>query len=103
MFRNYYPKLCDAIKDINSLLKYFVEENIINSEDAKEIDAISLTSDKVKKILQKIEGPLKWEDPVGFCTMLNIMEEHGVQATKKLAIGVKTNLGIQSKLTVLFI
>ena len=103
MFVNQYGKFCDTIKDINSLLKYFVEKNIINSEDAEEIDDISVTSDKVRKILQKVEGPLKSDDPEGFCTMLNIMEEHGVQATKKLAIDLKKYLGMQSKLTALYL
>ena len=91
------------MQDIDNLLKYFVENEIINIEDSEKIRNISVTSNKVEIILLKIQGPLESGDPQEFYKMLRIMEEHGVQATKDLAVDLKKSLGIQSKFVVLYI
>ena len=96
LFRSKYAALCDTVKDIDSLLKYFVTENIINTEDCDKINAFSVSSDKVTHLLHLIRGPLESGYTKGFYTMLDIMEKHGVEATKTLAIEIKEKLGIKS-------
>ena len=98
LFIKEYGTLCDTIQDIDSLLQYFVTKRIIKIEDSEEFESITKTSDKVKRLLRIIQGPLKSGYTDGFYTMLDIMEEHGVQATKNLAIEIKKCLGIRSTL-----
>ena len=97
LFTKNYAKLCETIKDIDNLIKHFVAKQIISTDIAEAFDAFT-TSEKIKRLVRMIEGPLKSGDTNGFYTMLDIMEEHGVQATKNLAIDIKKSLGIQSTL-----
>ena len=99
LFIKNYANLCATMQDIDSLIKYFVTRNVINMDNEKDLDAIITTSEKIKHLLHMIEGPLKSGDTNGFYTMLDIMEKHGVQATKSLAIDIQMSLGIQSMLT----
>jgi len=92
VFTHNYSKLCNTLTDIENLLHYFVQENIIKSDDQDKINILVKTSDKVKKLLKYIGGPLKVGDSKGFYTMLDIMETHGVQATKDLANSLKSAL-----------
>ena len=97
LFTKNYAKLCATMQDIDSLIDHFVAKQIINMNKAEEFASIT-TSEKIKRLLHMIEGPLKSGDTNGFYTMLDIMEGHGVQATKNLAIDLKKSLGIQSML-----
>jgi len=93
VFTEYYPKLCNTMTDIENLLKYFVQRNIIKSEDQDVICSSNIKScDKVTAFLKYISGPLQDGNEEGFHTMLNIMEKHGVEATKKLSKELKTTL-----------
>ena len=92
VFTEHYSIFCDAVVDIDNLLKYFVEKKIIKSEDQDEINTLVKKTEKVKKLLKHITGPLEAGDSKGFYTMLDIMENHGVQATKDLAVSLKAVL-----------
>ena len=96
IFQNYYPKLCNTLVDIDNLLPYFVQENIIQVDDLEAIKAKTRTTDKVEKLLQFISGPLRAGNVRSFYSLLNIMEEHGIQTTKELATAVKGGfMGVQ--------
>ena len=81
VFQKHYAKLCNTITDINNLLKYFVSHRIINMDDEEEIKNVVVASEKVRKLLLHISGPLKANNTEGFYVMLNIMKEHGMRAT----------------------
>lgn len=82
-----YAMLCNTVTDINNLMKYFVSERIIAADEAEEIKSSALIkSEKVKKFLTNISGPLRAGDNSGFYVMLKIMNTHGTKATQNLAI-----------------
>ena len=86
IFHNYYASLCNTLTDVDHLLRYFVQANIINPNDVEEINTIIPTPKKVEKLLLHISGPLKDGDTKGFRTMLTIMKEHGNESTQNLAV-----------------
>ena len=89
VFTEHYSIFCNTLTDIDNLLKYFVQEKVIKSDDQDEINSLVKKSEKVQKLLKHIVGPLEAGDSKGFYTMLDIMENHGVQATKDLADSLK--------------
>jgi len=82
IFRKHYAMIFDSLIDVNTLLPYFVAHNIISPDD---IDEKYVKSQKVRKLLLHISGPLREGRTHGFYTLLKIMEQHGTQATRKLA------------------
>ena len=92
VFLENFSNLCNTLTDIENLLKYFIEEEIIKSEDLDEIITKTKTSDRVQKVLKHISGPLEAGDSKGFYTMLDIMKNHGLQSTKRLADSIDTEL-----------
>ena len=90
IFSEHYSTFCSTLNDIDDLLKYFVQEEVIKSDDQDEINALTETPEKVQKLLKHISGPLEAGDSKGFYIMLDIMDNHGVQATKELANSLKT-------------
>ena len=92
IFTRHYASLCNTLTDVDHLLPYFVQENIINTSNEEEINAITTTSNKVRKLLSHICGPLTAGDAKGFHTMLTIMKEHGNQSTKDLAVRMSHEL-----------
>ena len=77
--------LCNTITDIDDLLKYFVAEKIITLNEEEKIKSSATKSDKVRKLLLNISGPLKAGNTNGFYTMLKIMKDRGTKATQNLA------------------
>ena len=94
IFKSHYALLCDTLTDVDHLLRYFVQNSIITTDDVEEINVLATTSKKVEKLLSHISGPLKAGDAKGFHTMLTIMKDHGNQSTKDLA--VKMSLEVTS-------
>ena len=92
IFHSYYASLCNTLTDVDHLLRYFVQENIINPNDVEEINAITATPKKVEKLLLHISGPLRAGDTKGLYTMLTIMKEHGNQSTHDLAVRMSHEL-----------
>ena len=94
VFTNHYAKLCNTLTDIDNLLPYFVEENIISINDVDEINAIvpSTKKLKVQKLMTHISGPLTAGNTEVFYTMLRIMEDYGHQATQQLADQINRSL-----------
>ena len=82
IFREHYAMFFDCLTDINTLLPYLLAEDIISLDD---IDGNDVKSEKVKKLLSHILDPLRAGNTHGFYTLLKIMEQHGTQATRKLA------------------
>ena len=96
VFTENYSNFCNILTDIENLLQYFVQEKIIKPEDQDDIKIPAKTQDKVKNLLKYIADPLQAGNSKGFYTMLNIMENHGIQATKDLAESLKTILSTGS-------
>ena len=92
IFTRHYASLCNTLTDVDHLLPYFVEENIICNSDVESIDATTTTSHKVRKLMSHISGPLTAEDTKGFHTMLTIMKDHGNQSTKDLAVKMSSEV-----------
>ena len=92
LFNKYYFKLCHTLTDIDDLLPYFVQENIIKIDELEEIKFPSTKKDKVQKLLVHISGPLEAGNTKVFHTMLRIMEEHGHDATQQLADQIRRSL-----------
>ena len=100
VFKESYALLCNTITDINKLLKYFVAEKIITTDEEEEIKTYTIKSERVSKLLLNISGPLEAGDSNGFYTMLQIMKTYGVDATQRLANQIITRVD-KSKLPIL--
>ena len=85
VFKENYALLCNTITDVNKLLKYFVTEKIITTDEEEEIKTCTTKADRVSKLLLNISGPLEAGDSNGFYILLQIMKTHGVDATQRLA------------------
>jgi len=88
VFIGHYSKLCDTMTDIDSLLPHFVQQKIIPVDDLEDTSSLTRLG-KVKKLLSHISGPLQAGNSKGFYSMLSIMEERGVQATRELAAAMR--------------
>ena len=98
VFTRHYASLCKTLTDINTLLPYFVSENIISISDHEWISVPNLpNSEKVVKLLSHISGPLEAGDAKVFHTMLDIMKKHGSQSTKDLADKISETLSSNSE------
>ena len=94
MFIKHYSNLCNTIVDIDGLLPYFVQENVVSTSDLDEINAATPPTKKsrVQKLMAYISGPLKGGDSQGFYVMLSIMEEYGNKATQQLAKEIRKSI-----------
>ena len=94
IFFNHYASLCSTLTDISNLLRFFVQERIINISDVAEINAGTAIHEKVEKLLSHIAGPLETENgnTTGFYKMLTIMAKHGNQGTKDLAEKMRSEM-----------
>ena len=92
IFTNCYGSLITTLTDINNLLPYFVQDQIISFSDQEEINAITTTRKRAEKLLLHISGPLTAGDDTGFYKMLTIMEERGIQTTKNFAVKIRSEL-----------
>jgi len=95
IFRNHYSKLQATLIDVDSLLPYFVEHNIITIGHLDQMASLTALA-KVSKLLSHISGPLKAGNTKSFHIMLSIMEMHGTQATRELATVIKDCLSTSS-------
>ena len=96
VFQQYYAILCNTVTDIDDLLKYFVSEEIISISEEEEIKGFSVKSEKIRKLLINISGPLKAGDKNGFYVMLKIMKEYGTKATQVLAEKMTSSIVLPS-------
>jgi len=78
--------------DIDVLLRYFVEEKIINTEEEQNLISCVTKPEKVRKFLLNILGPLESGNESGFDVMLKIMKEHGTVATQDLAKAMESRI-----------
>ena len=90
VFTKHYSKLCDTLTDIDRLLPYFIEKNVIKHEDLDEINATVILAKKVQKLMTHISGPLRAGNTEGFYIMLRIMKKYGHQATQQLADNMRS-------------
>ena len=99
IFIRHYASLCSILTNVNSLLPYFIQENIISFSDVEEINAITIVPRKVEKLLLHIAGRLTAGDAQGFYTMLTILKQHGNQSTKDLAGRISHELTLATNKT----
>lgn len=93
-FRCNYATLCNTMTDVDDLLKYFVTEKIITTNEEEKIKSRATKSDRVKALLLNISGPLQAGDKNGFCVMLRIMKKYGTKATQDLAISTASSAAL---------
>ena len=89
VFKSNYDKFCNTITDVENLLKYFIAENIITTDDQSEIFATPRPSQKVALLMKHISGSLEAGNIKLFRMTLDIMEKHGTVGTKQLALSIK--------------
>ena len=92
IFTKHYASLCSTLTDINELLPFFVQENVITALAQEEISTITITEEKVKKLLSHISASLTAGDATGFQKMLTVMKYHGIQDTKYLAMQINSEI-----------
>ena len=91
VFKENYALLCNTITDIiDPLMKYFVEEKLIATEET------ATASEKLRIILLKISDSLGTNDTRGFRMMLKIMKEHGGKGTQDLSDHIMNRLKVSS-------
>lgn len=93
---DYFATMCDSITDVNDFAQYLVTLRIISPQDEKELRETKPESLQVKKLLDRIIGPVEAERPKVFYDLLNVMELYGLQATQLLASEIKHRLGYVS-------
>ena len=97
LFEENYALLCNTITDvIDPLMKCFVEETLIATEEQKQIADITAASEKLRKLFVNISHSLKADNTRGFYMMLKIMKEHGGKGTQVLADLIMNRLKISA-------
>ena len=96
MLIKYYERLCSTITDVNKIAPHCVTKKIISPHDHVELYGITNQSKQVTMLLHHITGPVEAGSPQVFYDLLDIMEQHGLQATQQLATEIKCSLNIES-------
>ena len=85
MLNKYFEQLCN-ISDLDSLLPYFEDREIITVHQHVEIEnSNSTTEDKMKLLIDNIDLPLQNGSTERFDVMIEIFIDHGVRETKLMA------------------
>jgi len=92
VFQENYAMLCNTLKDIDDLLKYFVTEKIITIDEEEKIRTSATKSEKAEKLLLNISGPLQAGNTNGFHIMLKIMKKYGTKVTQDLVEHISSRL-----------
>ena len=97
VFEENYALLCNTIADvIDPLMKCYVEEKVLTTEEKAHIVAHTVVAEKLKLLLLKISSSLKAGDTRVFYLMLTIMREHGGKGTQTLADHIINRLKIST-------
>ena len=92
VLENNHGKLQDTMIDVDNLVKYFVTENYITTNEEEKIKTCATNSEKVRVLLTNISGPLKAGYKEVFYDMLKIMKEHGTKPTQDLAKSMESSV-----------
>jgi len=92
VFIKYFAELVDTLKT-QHVLCYLIRDRIVNVDDSQRIEAAVTMKDKAKKLLDLLAGPLQAGYSNGLRSLLEAMEQHGVEAEKKIAMTIKSDLG----------
>ena len=96
-FEENYALLCNIIADvIDPLMKCYVEEKVLTSEEKAHIVSHTAVAEKLKLLLLKISSSLKAGDTRIFHMMLTIMLKHGGKGTQTLADHIMNRLNIST-------
>ena len=97
VFEENYALLCNTIADvIDPLMKCYVEEKVLTTEEKAHIVAHTVVAEKLKLLLLKISSSLKAGDTKSFHMMLTIMRGHGGKGTQTLADHIMNRLNIST-------
>ena len=97
VFEESYALLCNTITDvIDPLMKCYVEEKVLTSEEKAHIVAHTAVAEKLKLLLLKISSSLKAGDTRSFHMMLIIMRGRGGKGTQTLADRIMNRLNIST-------
>ena len=88
--------MCDTITNVNDFAHILVTLRVITPQDEKELRNTTPELLQVKKLLDRIVGPVEAGRPQVFYTLLNVMESSALQATQQLATDIKRSLGMVS-------
>ena len=91
-----HSKLCNTIthEEIDTFLLYFEEKRIISPSDHQEIKAVDKPNEKKQKFMITILATLEVGNTEKFFKVLAILEQHGNQATRILAIEMREKLSM---------
>ena len=87
--------MCDTITDVNDFSHYLVTLRVITPQDEKELRDTKPYSLQVKKLLDRIVGPVEAGRSQVFHNLLNVLELYGLQETQLLAMEIKCALGLK--------
>ena len=91
-FIKYYSDLHTTITDVKEIAPHCVSKKIILPRDMRKLLDTKDSSEQVSIILDRIMGPLEAGRPQGFYDLLDVMNQHGLQATQELAAEIKGSL-----------
>ena len=94
--------LCSTLVDIDELMPKFVTKRMITMEMAAIIRKAGTPREKVQKLLEYITGPVEAGKVKVFYNLLDIMEEHGLEATQELAEEMRNQLNVKVNFTQLY-
>lgn len=74
------------------MLDHFASQNVITLAELRSISSVQDPTEKVRKLLNKISGPLESGGTSSFYKLLVIMKRYGNDATKQLAVEINKSL-----------
>jgi len=91
-FKKFYLKLISVLP-IDDMLSYLVAARVLPGRVKARMDAVPIGSDKVKLMLDEMEGGLKADIPDQFECLIKVMEQFSVDedhiVVKKLAENIR--------------
>ena len=91
VFKEFFWRL-KKILSAQTLSQYLVSADVISFQDDEEICAAKTSFERSTILLQRLVGPLESGNTFGFYQLLQVMEEHGINATKDLAAEMRSRL-----------
>ena len=96
VFKEYYVSLSKLLYSTD-VTPYLIQEGVIVPQDQEEIDAITTSSGKAKKVLLKVSSALEAGFPKSFNKVLQIMKVHGNHDAQQLSAEIEHKIPSSQK------
>ena len=103
IINQYYGQLCKGVTDVANWSPYCVAKGLISSDFSLKLQSIKSFSEQAEMLLQCITGPVEAGNVKVLYVLLDIMEQHGVSATKQLATEIKDRLNAKVSLLHIYV